>query len=147
MILKFFAKSGGAIAAACLIWTQAAGPALAADADNDGVEDSLDKCPHTAQVAKAPIGSRYEAVYTELRRSRAPSSYPVDETGCEPDNDGDGVKNSADFCPDDAREALIAGVAKNGCPRHSDGDGTPDYRDRCPDTPRRVAADRFGCPR
>lgn len=139
-------KAGGIIAAACLIWVQATGAALAADNDNDGIDDAIDRCPHTAQVPKAPAGSRYEAVYTDARRSSGPASYPVDETGCEPDSDGDGVKDSADFCPHDRPETLVAGVAANGCPRQSDGDGTPDYRDRCPGTKRGIPADRFGCP-
>ncbi len=71
----------------------------------------------------------------------------MDAAGCELDSDGDGVVNSQDFCPDDAAEALIAGVAVNGCPRHSDDDGTPDYRDHCPGTPMGVSTDAQGCPR
>jgi len=134
------------IAAAILLSSGAGQTAIAADADNDGVEDTLDECAQTAQVPKAPAGSKYEAVYVEARLSSEQRSYPVDETGCEPDDDGDGVVNSADFCPDDTAATLPAGVAENGCPLQSDGDGTPDYRDRCPGTARGVSADSFGCP-
>lgn len=71
-------------------------------------------------------------------------SYPVDENGCEPDSDGNGVKDSRDFCPGNKKEELVMGVADNGRPRQSDLDGTPDYRDRCPDTPSGARTDRFG---
>lgn len=139
--------SGGLLAAALLFATGGSGLALAADADHDGVDDSTDRCPDTAQLPKIRPGSQYSAVYSEERRSGGPRSYPVDASGCEPDGDGDGVKDSADFCPDDTPETLAFGVAANGCPVQSDGDGTPDYRDRCPGSPIGTPTDPFGCPR
>jgi OOP family OmpA-OmpF porin len=116
------------------------------DADHDGVPDALDRCPNTAQLRKLPPDFRFGAAVNPARLKPGPSAHPVDSNGCELDNDGDGVVNSQDFCPDDATAALSAGVAANGCPQHSDFDGTPDYRDRCPDTPRGVATDAHGCP-
>lgn len=46
------------------------------------------------------------------------------------DDDGDGVRNKKDECPD-----TPAGVAvdEKGCPLDRDGDGVPDYQDECPD--------------
>lgn len=54
-----------------------------ADADNDGVPDSVDQCPSTAAGAQ------------------------VDAKGCELDSDGDGVVNSADQCPSTPKGALV----------------------------------------
>lgn len=119
----------------------------AVDADNDGVPDSRDKCPGTAQVQRVDPKWKYAVVVDEARLSPTPRSYPVDATGCEQDTDGDGVTDSQDYCAEDTAEALTAGVASNGCPKQSDGDGTPDYRDKCPDTPRGVATDVHGCPK
>ena len=119
--------------------------ALETDQDHDGVPDSRDRCPHTAQLKKLPADFRYAPAVNPERMKPAVRSYPVDEHGCEPDSDGDGVKNSRDYCPDNTEEQLVKGVAANGCPRQSDFDGTPDYRDRCPGTPKGVESDSFGC--
>lgn len=103
-----------------------------ADKDHDGVPDSRDKCPGTAQRRKVDPNK--------------PMSVPVDGDGCARDTDGDGVADHEDHCPDDSPLALSAGIDPNGCPKHSDQDGTPDYRDKCPDTPAGTKTDMFGCP-
>lgn len=59
------------------------------------------------------------------------------------DNDGDGVLNSADQCPN--TPAGIKVDAK-GCPLDSDGDGITDDKDECPDTPQGTKVDNKGCP-
>ena len=117
----------------------------AADTDHDGVPDSRDRCPHTAQMKKLPTDFKYRSAVSVDRYSPQPKAWPVDEFGCEPDSDKDGVIDSNDYCPEDSAEAISKGVAENGCPRHSDMDGTPDWRDRCPDTSRAGATDRYGC--
>ena len=54
------------------------------------------------------------------------------------DNDGDGVENSKDACPD------LAGLAQfDGCP-DSDGDGVPDTKDACVNVAGSVEMN--GCP-
>ena len=116
------------------------------DSDHDGVPNTLDLCPSTAQLQQLPPDFRFDAAVNPERLKPGPVAHRVDTNGCEFDNDRDGVVNSQDFCPDNSTEALSAGVAANGCPKHSDFDGTPDYRDRCPDTPRGVATDAYGCP-
>lgn len=71
-----------------------------------------------------------------------------DMDGCpEPDNDKDGVNDTADKCP------LIAGLADNaGCPEEApkdrDGDGIVDKEDRCGDQAedRDGFQDEDGCP-
>lgn len=121
-------------------------PAMAADGDHDGVPNARDRCPHTAQINKVNAAFPYAPAVPEARLSPKPQAHPVDANGCELDSDGDGVKDSADYCPNDAKEALVAGIAPNGCPKHSDADGTPDYRDQCPGTPKGARADADGCP-
>jgi OOP family OmpA-OmpF porin len=61
----------------------------------------------------------------------------------EMDDDGDGVVNSLDRCPNTPRGAK---VDANGCPMDSDMDGVYDYLDKCPNTPRGLAVDYKGCP-
>ena len=119
---------------------------LANDADADGVEDSLDQCPNTAQLKKVAADFRYGVAIDPERLKPGIKAFPVDKNGCEFDTDGDGIVNSQDYCPEDTKEALSKGVAENGCPKHSDADGTPDYRDNCPGTPRGVKVDKKGCP-
>jgi len=60
-----------------------------------------------------------------------------------PDDDGDGVPNHLDKCPDTPKGVK---VDAKGCPLDSDGDGVPDYLDKCPGTPKGVAVDAAGCP-
>lgn len=117
------------------------------DKDNDGVADALDKCPDTAQLKMLPADFKFAAAVNPRRLEPGSRAYPVDESGCEPDSDGDGVIDSGDYCPENTPLQISKGVASNGCPVHSDSDGTPDYRDRCPDTPRNVPTDRYGCPK
>jgi flagellar motor protein MotB len=58
------------------------------------------------------------------------------------DNDGDGVPNADDNCPD-----TPPGFAVNadGCPPDTDGDGVLDINDRCAATPRGAPVDSVGC--
>lgn len=64
-------------------------PAAPADADMDGVVDSIDSCPGT------------------------PDGVSVDASGCPLDSDGDGVADYMDQCPD-TKAALK--VDEKGCP-------------------------------
>ncbi|MEO1652010.1 MAG: OmpA family protein [Bacteroidota bacterium] len=62
----------------------------------------------------------------------------VDEFGCMPDKDNDGIPDMVDKCPDDP------GIRKyNGC-NDRDGDGVIDPEDECPDEPGLV--ELKGCP-
>jgi len=115
------------------------------DSDNDGVSDKFDKCPNTSQLKKLSPDFKYAAAVNQKRLQLGSHAYPVDSHGCEFDSDGDGIINSKDYCPEDSKQALSKGIAKNGCPKHSDFDGTPDYRDKCPNTPRGVKTDKGGC--
>lgn len=117
------------------------------DNDNDGVPESEDRCPNTAQLYLVPGDFKYTLSLNPERLAPHPKAWPVDQYGCELDNDNDDVINSRDFCPDNTQEELAMGVSENGCPRQSDQDGTPDYRDLCPDTPSTVETDQHGCPK
>jgi len=92
------------------------------DDDNDGVLNSVDKCPTT------PAG---EAVNAE--------GCPIDG-----DDDNDGVLNSIDKCP-----TTPAGETVNadGCPIDGDDDkdGVLNSIDKCPTTPQGNVVDTDGC--
>jgi len=96
-------------------------PVAAMDSDNDGVLDSMDKCPNT------------------------PKGVSVDAAGCPlvSDSDGDGVVDSMDKCPDTPKGVSVDAA---GCPLDSDGDGVLDYLDKCPNTPKGAKVDKDGCP-
>jgi outer membrane protein OmpA-like peptidoglycan-associated protein len=77
------------------------------DADGDGLNDALDRCP-----AEPEDQDGFE-----------------DEDGCaEEDNDGDGVLDAADRCPQEAGSVDNGGCADTD----GDGDGLIDRLDRCP---------------
>ncbi len=97
------------------------------DADKDGIEDKVDKCPDDPEDFDG-----YE-----------------DEDGCpELDNDGDGINDDEDQCPDLA-EDFDGFQDDDGCPDlDNDGDGIPDVDDRCPNEPEDFDGfeDSDGCP-
>lgn len=57
------------------------------------------------------------------------------------DQDGDGIFDHIDRCPDTPLNIPVDTV---GCPFDSDGDGVPDYLDREPQTPAGNPVDEFG---
>lgn len=122
------------------------GGVLAVDADHDGVDDAVDKCPGTDQIKRVDPNFKYAATVNPERLSKEPRAVATDTEGCALDTDKDGVPDHKDFCPDDTPLMISKGVTSQGCAVSSDGDGTPDYRDDCPGTPRGVRADRRGCP-
>lgn len=72
-----------------------------------------------------------------------PYGVKVDEFGCPLDSDHDGVPDYLDKCPNTPAGAK---VDAKGCPVDSDNDGVPDYLDLCPNTPYGVKVDENGCP-
>lgn len=117
------------------------------DSDHDGVVNSQDECPDTVQLKKLPADFKYKAAVNPDRLKPGAQAWPVNEKGCEFDDDNDGIVDSQDYCREDTPEMTAKGVGANGCPVHTDQDGTPDYRDNCPDTPRGVPTDQYGCPK
>ncbi|MCG2617816.1 OmpA family protein [Terrimonas sp. NA20] len=107
-------------------------PPVIVDSDNDGVADSLDKCPTVPGIAKyngCPIpDSDGDGVNDEEDKCPQQAGSPR-YNGCPvPDSDGDGINDDEDKCPKEK------GVAKyNGCPvPDGDKDGIPDSEDKCP---------------
>lgn len=72
------------------------------------------------------------------------SNSVVDEFGCEKDSDGDGVGNMYDDCPG---TRLNSPVNSRGCSNETDTDqdGVADKDDRCPGTPRTASVTANGC--
>ena len=102
------------------------------DSDNDGVFDNYDNRNDFT------IPQYYDKCPTST-----PMGVKVDNWGCPPDADKDGVPDDLDKCP-----GTPAGVKvdKDGCPLDIDKDGVPDYLDKCPGTPIGVKVDNIGCP-
>lgn len=113
------------------------------DGDNDGVVDSLDKCPTQAGTLKyygCPVpDTDNDGVNDEL--DKCPNQFGTAKyNGCPiPDADKDGINDEIDKCPNQA------GTAKyNGCPiPDTDKDGINDEDDKCP-TEAGIAANH-GC--
>jgi outer membrane protein OmpA-like peptidoglycan-associated protein len=97
------------------------------DRDNDGIPDSLDKCPDNPEDRDGF----------------------QDEDGCpDYDNDLDGIPDSLDKCPD-FREDYDGFQDIDGCPDYdNDHDGIPDSLDKCPNDPEDIDGfqDNDGCP-
>lgn len=92
------------------------------DTDKDGVYDKIDMQPNT------------------------PRGVAVDALGCALDQDGDGVPDYQDSCPNTRPEAY-GFVDGRGCPYDSDNDSVPDWKDQCPNTPVEAIGyvDSVGC--
>jgi|GEM_PF-548477 outer membrane protein OmpA-like peptidoglycan-associated protein len=144
------------------------------DSDNDGIPDSIDKCP---QVPEDFDGFEDEDGCPDYDNDKDgiadsldecpndPEDYDgyQDKDGCpDPDNDKDGICDPwvADQHREKQYEKLCKGSDKcpnlpedmdnfedeDGCPDYdNDLDGVPDSLDRCPDVP--GPADNFGCPK
>ena len=115
-----------------------------ADADHDGVADSIDHCPTIAGVIEnfgCPFSDK-DKDGTPDYLDKCPDLFgDAKNNGCPTsDKDNDGILDYMDKCPD------IAGDAKNnGCPvADKDGDGIPDELDNCPNT--KGTNDNNGCP-
>jgi OOP family OmpA-OmpF porin len=61
------------------------------------------------------------------------------------DRDKDGVKDSADRCPDTPRGESVDASGCSASQRDSDGDRVMDDRDKCPNTPAGEQVDANGC--
>jgi len=87
-------------------------------------------------------GDGYAKKAHDLTSATAMKEFVID-VFLYPDDDGDGVPNHLDKCPDTPRGVKVDAV---GCPLDTDGDGVPDYLDKCPGTPKGVEVDAKGCP-
>lgn len=72
-----------------------------------------------------------------------PPGVAVYSDGCPTDLDQDGVPDYLDKCPNTPKGTL---VGPDGCELDSDHDGVPDSRDQCPNTPPGIPVNAVGCP-
>ena len=97
------------------------------DADEDGVADTLDRCPGVPGVAGAQGCPDGDGDGIADDTDRCPAAAGTPELGGCPDSDGDGVADPDDRCP-----KLAGAAVTGGCPDR-DQDGVLDADDRCPD--------------
>ena len=114
------------------------------DRDQDGVLDSLDKCPDekgTLQYDGCPAPDSDNDGLTDDIDKCPTVAGPVYLKGCPPeDKDGDKINDDEDKCPEQA------GVARfDGCmTKDTDKDGVDDDDDKCIDIPGTLT--NLGCP-
>jgi outer membrane protein OmpA-like peptidoglycan-associated protein len=137
------------------------------DRDGDGLADNVDKCPDEpetyngfqdedgcpdeADTDSDGIGDSHDQCILEPEDK---DGY-LDDDGCpDPDNDLDGIVDSADHSMDGKRdckndpEDYDGFEDDDGCPDpDNDGDGVADTLDFCPNTPGVNAGDKPGCPK
>jgi outer membrane protein OmpA-like peptidoglycan-associated protein len=129
------------------------------DADQDRVNDGLDRCPNTPAgdtvdatgCSPSQLDADHDTVSDAVDRCLGtPFGEPADAEGCAPsqkDDDKDAVMNAFDGCPN---TPLGSPVDAAGCPpgpRDSDGDKVLDSADQCPNTPAGEQVNIRGCPR
>ena len=112
------------------------------DRDNDGVVDSLDKCPDVAGLAALNGCPDTDGDGIADADDKCPTVKGLAKyQGCPiPDTDGDGINDEEDKCP------TVAGVSRyQGCPiPDTDKDGVNDEEDKCPTEAGPVS--NHGCP-
>jgi outer membrane protein OmpA-like peptidoglycan-associated protein len=118
-----------------------------ADADGDGVIDTLDMEPNTPREARVygngvAVDTDRDGIADYL--DECPLKYgSIDKNGCplSEDSDNDGVPNEFDKEPNTPFGVKVYG---NGVAMDMDSDGTPDYKDACPLQP--GESSKGGCP-
>ncbi|MEO7049476.1 MAG: thrombospondin type 3 repeat-containing protein, partial [Ferruginibacter sp.] len=117
-------------------------PPVVLDRDNDGVVDSLDRCPDTPGLASLQGCPDRDGDGIADIDDKCPDVAGIAKyQGCPiPDTDGDGINDEMDKCP------TVKGLARyQGCPiPDTDGDGVNDEEDKCPTRPGPVS--NQGCP-
>lgn len=109
------------------------------DDDNDGVKNSMDKCPKEPGPAKLDGCPDRDEDGVPDSKDRCPKKKGPYELGGCPDKDGDGVIDDEDKCPKDKGSLEL-----QGCP-DADGDGVINDLDECPNT--KGVFENNGCPK
>jgi len=127
--------------------TKMADSCIPRDRDEDGVEDTVDKCPTQPGQARFDGCPDTDGDGIPDRDDKCPLVAGIRELGgCAPeaDTDGDGIPDSKDRCPFDA-EDKDGFQDDDGCPdSDNDKDGIVDEIDKCPD--QAGPASNQGCP-
>jgi outer membrane protein OmpA-like peptidoglycan-associated protein len=117
-------------------------PPVVLDRDNDGVVDSLDRCPDVPGLAALAGCPDRDGDGIADDDDKCPDVAGLAKYGgCPiPDTDGDGINDEEDKCPTEKGYARY-----QGCPiPDTDGDGVNDEEDKCPNRP--GPAENMGCP-
>src|SRR4030095_10543597 len=107
-------------------------PPLPVDTDNDGLIDSLDKCPTVPGLTKyegCPVpDTDKDGINDEEDKCPTAAGVARYQGGPVPDTDKDGINDEEDKCPTEAGPA-----SNQGCPfKDTDGDGIVDDQHKCP---------------
>ncbi len=117
-------------------------PPVVVDRDNDGVLDSIDKCPDVAGLAALQGCPDRDADGIADADDKCPDVAGLGKYGgCPiPDTDADGINDEQDKCINEKGFARY-----QGCPiPDTDKDGVNDEEDKCPSRP--GPASNQGCP-
>lgn len=128
-----------------------------ADADGDGIADTVDDCPEVADPAQEDRdGDGAGDACDNCPGLANPTQRDLDRDGvgdaCDDDVDGDGVPNGADACPSSYVPGRASSAVGAGGGGDADGDGIPDDCDVCPHDPADdadadgICGDRDNCP-
>lgn len=106
-------------------------------ADHGSARSPAESAPAVPAVVARPVEDAV-AVPPMASPGTALSQVPAPP----PDDDADGVPDSADRCPGSAQDAS---VDASGCDVDGDGDGVIGLADRCPNSPYGEPVDSSGC--
>jgi len=142
------------LASATSVWAETyEGSAYILDGSGQPVFAKYDKCVHAPNQAKNAVFTECGDVMDddgdgvnndEDKCPNTPAGVKVDAAGCALDGDNDGVADYKDKCPNNTAEEISKGVNADGCPKDTDGDGIPDYKDACPNEA--GTPENNGCP-
>lgn len=139
---------------------------LPLDQDDDGIPDSLDNCPETANPDQADLdgdgigdacdsdidGDGYTDDEDHCPFIPDANNDDLDGDGfgdvCDSDIDGDGIDNVADNCVMSANPGQVdfdLDGAGDACDLDDDNDGTPDASDDCQGSASGAVVDSGGC--
>ena len=93
-------------------------------------------------------GERAMELLDAVATARGLGSTPIKDGGGNPpvaDDDGDGVANDSDSCPDTPAGEAVDSEGCSDSQRDDDNDGVANGADLCPDTPAGEAVDSEGC--
>lgn len=165
--LRFFAAVGGAATGGwgspqlrMIAGLRVRPDRMAADRDNDTIDDRDDRCPDVAEDLDGfedadgcpDLDDDGDGIPDTIDRCRLEAEDKdgyEDADGCpDDDDDGDGVPDAADRCPRVA-EDVDGFEDSDGCPDpDNDGDGIADIDDLCPNAAENINnyEDADGCP-
>ncbi|MEW5733573.1 MAG: thrombospondin type 3 repeat-containing protein [Thermodesulfobacteriota bacterium] len=117
------------------------------DADADGIADSVDNCPYTANSDQANADGDAKGDACEVC-DNDPNKFDPGTCGCgvaDTDTDHDGTPDCIDSCPNDPNKIVPGTCGCGVADTDTDHDGTPDCVDSCPNDPAKIVPGTCGC--